>query len=618
MKRKYLFLILLICGFVLMGCGKKEIDSSQYLNKIWVIEDDDGVFESKVSFYITSFENGNIEGKIQLKEGIVIPKSCKEEDIDNVSDYVGDFSGEYTRDGLECTFQTPRGDKGKMLFRTLDSNIIKMSIKSTKGKRIRGTYSFRPYNLSDKKNFTLNEEFSREVELDSWGKVWLMSGRIDNIGKGTYYPVVFLTDADKNILYEFNTGYTAGTEVYNVAIEDMNEDGLKDISIVTWVSYFKDDDYFLIKSDFYQMNDGRFYLNKKTEDGEIVQDSIKNQELSWEWIIEPGEFQYLYFIGNGMVKAVDSDGKTGVFNEKGEVIVPFEYDDISEFYSGIACAIKDQRAIYIDVEGNKKWDCDYEDAQGFSEDKAAIKKDGKWGFIDLQGEEIIFCQYDEVKPFSEEIAAVKKDGKWGFINKEGNPISGCIYDDVKDFQEGYAAVMQNGLWGFLDKSGKIQIELKYNNVNSFSEGKAAVSILENETEKWAYINQEDQIVIDYDVYTAIDGLMNYVGDFHNGIAFVSKDLYSIIDERGQIIFDGQDSRFFISALSYIPEYDIIPVYIYTDEAMKVKKYGFMGLDGETRLEPVFDYIGDIDGEYAIVWDSTDNARNAMGVIKLVK
>lgn len=319
-----------------------------------------------------------------------------------------------------------------------------------------------------------------------------------------------------------------------------------------------------------------------------------------------------------MVKAVDSAGKTGVFNEKGEVIVPFEYDDISEFYSGIACAIKDQRAIYIDVEGNKKWDCDYEDAQGFSEDKAAIKKDGKWGFIDLQGEEIIFCQYDEVKPFSEEIAAVKKDGKWGFINKEGNSISGCIYDNVKDFQEGYAAVMQNGLWGFLDKSGKIQIELKYNNVNSFSEGKAAVSILEDETEKWAYINQEDQIVIDYDVYTAIDGLMNYVGDFHNEIAFVSKDLYSIIDERGQIIFDGQDSRFFISALSYIPEYDIIPVYIYTDEAMKVKKYGFMGLDGETRLEPVFDYIGDIDGEYAIVWDSIDNARNAMGVIKLVK
>lgn len=52
MKRKYLFLILLICGFVLMGCGKKEIDSSQYLNKIWVIEDEDGIFESKVSFYI--------------------------------------------------------------------------------------------------------------------------------------------------------------------------------------------------------------------------------------------------------------------------------------------------------------------------------------------------------------------------------------------------------------------------------------------------------------------------------------------------------------------------------------------------------------------------------------
>lgn len=367
MKRKYLFLILLICGFVLMGCGKKEIDFSQYLNKIWVIEDEDGIFESKVSFYITSFENGNIEGKIQLKEGIVIPKSCKEADIDNVSDYVGDFSGEYTRDGLECTFQTPRGDKGKMLFRTLDSNVIKMSIKSTKGKRIRGTYSFRPYNLSDKKNFTLNEEFSREIELDSWGKVWLMSGRIDNIGKGTYYPVVFLTDADKNILYEFNTGYTAGTEVYDVAIEDMNEDGLKDISIVIWVSYFKDDDYFLIKSDFYQMNDGRFYLNKKTEDGEIVQDSIddvkaitNSKSISIKYceadLNEDGRNDYIVFIRS--VLHTGSHGDTfeilmnegNSFREALSMVVPLFYQDKNMSVIGEILELNTKTNGYCDLE----------------------------------------------------------------------------------------------------------------------------------------------------------------------------------------------------------------------------------------------------------------------------
>lgn len=44
----------------------------------------------------------------------------------------------------------------------------------------------------------------------------------------------------------------------------------------------------------------------------------------------------------------------------------------------------------------------------------------------------------------------------------------------------------------------------------------------------------------------------------------------------------------------------------------------IGLNGEQKLEPVFDYIGDTQGSYIIVYEKTDDEAQTdkMGVIKL--
>jgi hypothetical protein len=95
--------------------------------------------------------------------------------------------------------------------------------------------------------------------------------------------------------------------------------------------------------------------------------------------------------------------------------------------------------------------------------------------------------------------------------------------------------------GFIDKSGKISIVLKYDEIGNFSEGKVSVKLsnYNDDQDEWAYIDSKDNIVIDF------------------------------------------------------YPYDAIPAYIYTDDAMKIKKYGLMGLTGNQRLEPIFDYISGI-------------------------
>lgn len=39
--------------------------------------------------------------------------------------------------------------------------------------------------------------------------------------------------------------------------------------------------------------------------------------------------------------------------------------------------------------------------------------------------------------------------------------------------------------------------------------------------------------------------------------------------------------------------------------MKIKKYGLMGLAGNQRLEPIFDYISGIYGDYVVVESIVD-------------
>ncbi|WP_052380681.1 WG repeat-containing protein [Paenibacillus camerounensis] len=164
----------------------------------------------------------------------------------------------------------------------------------------------------------------------------------------------------------------------------------------------------------------------------------------------------------------------------------------------------------------------------------------------------------------------------------------------------------------------LSVELKYDDAGNFSEGKAAVKVSDytEDGDAWAYIDYGGNIAIDFYPYNATEGRMIEVGEFKDGLAFVSKDLYCIIDSEGNNVFLG-DSAFFISAFYYDKYLNVIPGYIFTDESMKVRKYGLMGLHGEQRLAPSFDFLGEMNGPYAIVIN-VENGVDKKGIIEIYK
>ena len=129
------------------------------------------------------------------------------------------------------------------------------------------------------------------------------------------------------------------------------------------------------------------------------------------------------------------------------------YDDVGDFYEGLAWVKMNGKWGLIDKSGREVIPCKYDYAMVFSEGLAQVKMNGKWGYIDKSGREVIPCKYNDVGNFSEGLAMVQMNGKYGYIDKSGREVIPCKYDDVWNFSEGLAMVQMNGKYGYIDKEG---------------------------------------------------------------------------------------------------------------------------------------------------------------------
>ena len=352
----------------------------------------------------------------------------------------------------------------------------------------------------------------------------------------------------------------------------------------------------------------------------MVSNLLVKTNAQWEWIIKPSLYKNIAFLDEDLFKFHKNDKEVCIIDAITKEI--FEYplfDDIEFDRENVFIANKSSSFFHVDKAGNKLSDKTYESIYSIKDGFSAVKLNGLWGFIDENFNQVIDFNFYDVHLFYENYAAVMdKDNKWGFIDTAGNVAIDFQYDEVENFREDLAAVRQGDKWGYIDKNGKEVISCKYDEVHSFSEGLAAVAInnyLEDGYMAWAYIDAKGGVVIPFYSYSALGGIPLVIGDFHDGRAFVTKDLVSIIGKNGENIFSG-DSLFFISKAEYYKEHSAMIGYIYSDSSMKIKKYGLLNLKGEEILKPVFYYIESIYGEYMIVADIKNETDMNYGIVRI--
>lgn len=107
---------------------------------------------------------------------------------------------------------------------------------STKNSTETAASKYGSNNINNIKGFAIIENQCFMVNLNSWGNVRFVSGKLT---AGNHVPVVFyLTNKNGDILYSFDDlPFPYKVDVKAVSFRDVNKDGLKDIIVIVSDSY---------------------------------------------------------------------------------------------------------------------------------------------------------------------------------------------------------------------------------------------------------------------------------------------------------------------------------------------------------------------------------------------
>ncbi len=172
-----------------------------------------------------------------------------------------------------------------------------------------------------------------------------------------------------------------------------------------------------------------------------------------------------YLSGNYFIVA--KEGKNGIINTSGEVVVELKYNSIFRY--------NDTNLLQAEVLDTKTIELyNLQMQKVASMENATIKQEQTQGlnpkkYILLASKEN-FVYYDENgNPLQAKdlfanarLFAKKVDNKWGFVDLSDNITVQAQYDMVTDFNEyGFAGIQKDGKWGVIAQDGSIVQEPTY-------------------------------------------------------------------------------------------------------------------------------------------------------------
>lgn len=251
------------------------IDYNQFVKKTWVVKNDANN-ERNPSFYISEIKNGKITGHLSV-DGVVVPNEYYY--LPNYYSDLDYFFGTINKDTAECQFSSKGGDDGSVDLVFKPNGEIKATIKFTrkeishKDASLDGTFDFTPYNLKDVDGFTSFKDQSFTVDLNSWGNVRFVSGKIKGVKR--IVTVLYLTNKDGDILYDFGSPFPYDVDVKAVSFKDVNKDGLKDVIVLLSDGYDSSSEIQLARV-FLQKADGLFMIDDELNQELNDSGNIKN------------------------------------------------------------------------------------------------------------------------------------------------------------------------------------------------------------------------------------------------------------------------------------------------------------------------------------------------------
>lgn len=269
------------------------------------------------------------------------------------------------------------------------------------------------------------------------------------------------------------------------------------------------------------------------------------------------------------------DGKYGLLDDKGQFILPCDFDGIERWgVTHLVQVSKDHKYGIYDLSGKEiikvGFEVIYEPRSeetpviifsDSSENQGVVTPEGK--FI-LNPDDFSSCDVEENAGV---IVATDKNGNTGLYRYDGSLIKACVADRIQGYSDnGLAIATKDRRYGIIDREGNWVIPAEYDGIFKMSEGLAAAE----KDGKWGFINDKNEWVIPATYDSAYR-------EFKHGYTTVDKDgKYILINSKGKELTKP-------AATIEIgePSEGMIP--------FKVgRKYGYLNTEGEVAIKPAFE------------------------------
>ena len=160
--------------------------------------------------------------------------------------------------------------------------------------------------------------------------------------------------------------------------------------------------------------------------------------------------------------------KNGVIDQKGNIIIPFEYSSISKNKGLYTVTTNNSEKLLLDTFGRPLLKNSYEDLYVIGDDYIKVKDNGLYGIITILGEELFPMQYDEINyNSSQDWFLLNKNGINMIKEADGKDIFGKKYTSVSklDYSFRYIMAEKNGKFGIVNMEDQIVAPFEFDAIN---------------------------------------------------------------------------------------------------------------------------------------------------------
>ncbi|MEM6965131.1 MAG: WG repeat-containing protein [Bacteroidota bacterium] len=238
---------------------------------------------------------------------------------------------------------------------------------------------------------------------------------------------------------------------------------------------------------------------------------------------------------------VKLNGKWGMMNTKGKIVITPRYDAIGTFKEfGYATMQRNGRIGLLNQYGQEVIAPKFDDVKVLDSLLFGVLDEQEWAVMNVDGQIILSNDYEQVRIWESRFIGFKKDQKWGVASIDGKILTPAKYDELEWLSGFFQTKIANKL-GLLSLEGEEII------ANESDEIKAHSSdlVFFRKNKRWGAVNKKGQLIF----RPSFQSFFNLSDNFIKLIANSRIFLYSV--EQEKIITEGQYATYYTFSKKYV-------------------------------------------------------------------